>query len=138
MLPPTKTTRVQSPPPQPPSVSVPAAVSSLLSRLSLSQYGPALVAELGVAFVSDLALFSEDDLKEGLPAMKMAERKRLLAAAKADSHSLDPAPPSPPPARCIRVSARASVAPALRRRPAPPPASGAARPAHSLPAARAL
>jgi len=112
---------------------VPAEVAALLSRLCLSQYGHALVAELGVAFVSDLALFSEADLKEGLPAMKMAERKRLLAASKAGS-------PPPTPARSIRVSACASVAPAIRRRTARlrlRPLAAHPGPARSLPAARA-
>jgi len=51
------------PPPPPAPPAVPADVAALLSRLSLLQYGPKLVSELGVSSCSDLALYSEDELE---------------------------------------------------------------------------
>jgi uncharacterized caspase-like protein len=96
---------------------VPADVASLLSRLSLSQYGPKLVSELGVCSCSDLALLSEDELKAELPEMKLAERKRLLAEVK------------PPPA--------SAAAPPQLVRP-PGVAASAAAPASQPVAVRAL
>jgi hypothetical protein len=63
------------------AASVPSDVAALLSALSLSHHGTALVDVLGVSCVADLALLSEAHLKEEVPAMKVAERLRLLKAA---------------------------------------------------------
>jgi len=91
-----------SPPPPPPPAApapcpVPSDVSALLSRLFLSQYGPALVERLGTASASDLARLSEADLKEELPEMKLLERRRLIdaCAAPASPQSAAPAPARP-------------------------------------------
>jgi hypothetical protein len=62
------------------AASVPADVAALLSSLSLSAYGPALVDKLGVASCADLARLKEAHLKEELPTMRVAERLRLLEA----------------------------------------------------------
>ena len=63
------------------ATAVPSDVAALLSQLSLSQHGAALVDVLGVASCADVSLLTEAMLKEELPAMKPIERARLLAAA---------------------------------------------------------
>ena len=63
------------------AAAVPSDVAALLSRLSLSHHGAALVDVLGVASCADVSLLTEAMLKEELPAMKPIERARLLAAA---------------------------------------------------------
>ena len=63
------------PPPEP----VPGDVAALLARLSLTPHGLALVTNLGVHSVSDLRLLKEEHL-QGVPAMKVVERQKLLAA----------------------------------------------------------
>ncbi len=65
-----------------PAAAVPADVAAMLARLALSQHGAALCERLGVAFLCDVAALTDAELQEGLPAMKVAERRRLLAAAK--------------------------------------------------------
>jgi hypothetical protein len=82
------------------AVVVPSDVAALLRRLSLCSYGAALCHKLGVASVSEVAQLTEADVREQLPAMKVAERRRLLNAAVEEAHR--PAPPaaaSAPPAR---------------------------------------
>jgi hypothetical protein len=59
---------------------VPADVAALLSRLSLSPYGPKLVSELGMTSASDAALLTESHLES--IGMKPLERRMLLAEAK--------------------------------------------------------
>ena len=71
-----------SPPAPPPPEPVPADVASLLSRQLLSHFGPAL-AKLGIISVANLAQFSEAELTEHMPKMRLGEVKRLIAAAKA-------------------------------------------------------
>jgi hypothetical protein len=90
---------------------VPADVAALLSRLSLSAYGPALVDKLGVASCADLARLKEGHLKEELPTMRVAERLRLLEAVA-------PAPaPTPAPAHApASTPAPASVGSRVRVR----------------------
>ena len=64
---------------------VPADVQLLLSQLSLSEYGPKLVSQLGVLSCSDLAHLDEEDLKSELPDMKIMERRKLLTAVNMSS-----------------------------------------------------
>ncbi len=73
--------------------TVPADVAALLSRLALSAYGPALVDKLGVAFCADLALLTEADLEKEMPAMRVAERRRLLHAAAVAAPAAPPHAP---------------------------------------------
>ena len=70
------------------SVAVPADVAALLSSVSLSQYGGVLCDHHGVTSVSDLRLFDEAHLERALPALKMAERLRLLAALEPNAAAL--------------------------------------------------
>ena len=58
---------------------VPDDVAAFLAELKLSQYGSALVSELGMSVVSDFALLEEQDLQQ--VGMTMLERRMLLAAA---------------------------------------------------------
>jgi hypothetical protein len=89
---------------------VPADVAALLCRLSLSQYGPALVDALGVASCADVARLTEAHLKGELPAMKLAERLRLLEAVAAPAVPFAPAPaPASPPPSGVRARVRALV-----------------------------
>ena len=62
--------------------TVPADVRALLKDLSLSAFGFDLCHKLGVAAVSDIALLTDADLTKALPAMRVAERRRLLAAVR--------------------------------------------------------
>ena len=59
-------------------MAVPAEVAELLARLHLSHYTHVLVAELGMACVSDVSLLREADLEA--IGMKLLERRRLLGA----------------------------------------------------------
>jgi hypothetical protein len=86
------------------SASVPADVAALLLRLSLSAHGPALCDKLGVASCADLARLKEAHLKDEVPAMRVAERLRLLDAvapaivpAPAPTPVPAPSPPAPAP-----------------------------------------
>jgi hypothetical protein len=129
------------------AVVLPSDVAALLRRLSLFSYGAALCHKLGVASVSEVAQLTEADVREQLPAMKVAERRRLLHAAVEEAQR--PAPTSAPHARpraCDRcggadgacgcafgsptahaADARAGPAPsaAPRAAPCPPPAAPA-------------
>ena len=98
------------------SATVPSDVAALLSQLSLTSYGDALVSQLGVASVADLKLLTEADLQDELPAMKLLERRKLIAAASklgGDSKRLAPVAPAPaataPPAATTTVRVRALV-----------------------------
>ena len=62
-------------------VTVPPDMAALLRRVSLASFGPALCDTLGVASVADVQLLTEADFERQLPAMKLAERRRLLKAA---------------------------------------------------------
>ena len=59
---------------------MPADVAALLAAHALSAHGPALVDALGVESVGDLLLINEVDLEKHMPAMKVVQRRRLLAA----------------------------------------------------------
>jgi hypothetical protein len=91
------------------SADVPFDVAALLSQLSLSSYGVALVSQLGVTSVADLRLMTETHLKEELPSMKVAERLRLLDAVSKlgnDSNRFTPiAQAAPAAAGAVRVRA---------------------------------
>jgi uncharacterized caspase-like protein len=81
------------------------------------------VSELGVASTADLARLTEADLKDELPAMKLAERRRLLDAlatpvvpASAPAPSAAPAsaglrPRGPKVALCIGISKYSGCSP---------------------------
>jgi uncharacterized caspase-like protein len=74
-------------------------VAALLSRLSLSAYGPELVNKLGVGSCADVAFVTDADLAH--IGMKPVERRKLLA-------DVAPAPapaPAPPPAAPAHVGA---------------------------------
>jgi hypothetical protein len=60
--------------------AVPADVAALLSRLSLSSYGPALCDKLGAKSVTDLRHLTDVMLREELPALRAIERAKLLDA----------------------------------------------------------
>ena len=77
-----------------PAADVPSDVASLLSQLSLSSYGAALVSQLGVTSVADLRLLTEAHLKDDLPDMKVAERLRLINAVAKSGPVTAPAPVS--------------------------------------------
>lgn len=62
------------------SAAVPADVAALLSRLSLSSYGPALCDKLGAKSVTDLRHLTDVMLREELPALRAIERAKLLDA----------------------------------------------------------
>ena len=87
---------------------VPADVAALLARLSLSAHGAALVDVLGVASCADVALLTEADLEKALPAMKLAERRRLLAAVTPSAVPVPTDAPAESPATA-RVRVRALV-----------------------------
>lgn len=83
------------------AAAVPADVAALLDQLSMSQHGVALVSQLGVASVADLRLMSEADLEKEVPALKLAERRRLhsaIALATAPAAAAAPAAAGPDPA----------------------------------------
>jgi hypothetical protein len=87
------------------SASVPADVAALLSRLSLSKYGPALVDALGVASVAAAAFATDADLAS--IGMKPVERRMFLSAAAAPApNTLPPAPAPAPAAAPVGVRAR--------------------------------
>ena len=76
----------------------------------MSSYGDALVSRLGMTSVADLKLLTEADLEKELPAMKLLERRKLIAAASklgGDSKRLTPVAPAP--AQAPAVSSRAHV-----------------------------
>jgi hypothetical protein len=60
------------------AVSVPADVDALLSRLSLSDYGPALVSKLGVRSVSAANHATDDELAS--VGMTPLQRRMLKSA----------------------------------------------------------
>jgi uncharacterized caspase-like protein len=59
---------------------MPDDVAVLLAQLRLSAHGAALCGGLGVASLADLSLLQETHLERHVPAMKLAERLRLLDA----------------------------------------------------------
>ena len=81
-----------------PASAVPADVATLLTQLSLSAHGPALVDKLGISCTSDLRHVTDAMLKEELPSLKPIERAKLLAAAT--PAALAPAAAAPPACSC--------------------------------------
>ena len=75
-------------------MAVPAEVAELLARLHLSHYTHVLVAELGMACVSDVSLLREADLEA--IGMKLLERRRLLATANTSDAPTSPSALSQP------------------------------------------
>ena len=79
-----------------PAAPVPTDVEALLSQLSLSSYGHALVDRLGgVSCVADLRHVTDAMLRAELPAMKPLERAKLLSAVaeRAAGIGARPVPP---------------------------------------------
>ncbi len=81
---------------------MPADLALLLSELSLSAYGPALISDLGVSSAGDAAFLTDADLQS--INMKPVERRKLLAAVA-------PAPPAPTPASAPSITAAVAAAP---------------------------
>jgi hypothetical protein len=99
-------------------VAVPSDVAALLSQLSLSAHGLSLCGKLGVESCSDLVLLNDNDLKDELPEMKLAERRRLLdACGKLKPPDVAPAAPAaavaPPPTFSAAVFVAAADASSL-------------------------
>jgi hypothetical protein len=91
------------------AAAVPSDVAALLARLSLSAHGAALVDVLGMASCADIAMFTEDELKEALPAMKPAERRRLVQAVVPPAPAPTPASTPAPAAATLAVPAASRV-----------------------------
>ena len=63
-----------------PETAVPSDVAALLTRLRLFSYGTELCSKFRILSVADMACLNDATLRAELPAMKLAERMRLLTA----------------------------------------------------------